>query len=172
MSNQNSRKNNDEPGVGLGGLLNSLGGFLDLVSNFAEKQQEIQRSGEVSSEDKNVKAVYGFSVKVGGGGKPTIEPFGNVIKKGSQGPVVDEEREPMVDVFDEEGHVMVVVELPGVGENDIKFVVDGTNLSLSAGRGDRKYSKEIRLPAACTGEGAAAACRNGVFELKLTKVGG
>jgi len=66
---------------------------------------------------------------------------------------------------------MVVVELPGVDEDDIKFLVDETNLSLSARRGDRKYSKEIRLPAACTTEGAAAACRNGVFELKLMKVG-
>lgn len=171
MRDRNSRKNSEDSGVGLGGLLNSLGGFLDLVSNLAEKQQELQRTGEVASEDNKVKAVYGFSVKVGGGGKPHIEPFGNVIKKGTQGPVVEDEREPMADVFDEEDHVMVVVELPGVDEGDIQFKVRDTLLSLSARRGDRKYAKEIRLPAACAEAGASAACRNGVFELKLKKAG-
>lgn len=165
---RNSKKTEEESIGGMSGLLQGLGGFLDMVSSFADKD-EARRSGEWTKESKGMKAVYGFSVRMGGGEKPRIEPFGNVVKKGARGPAVDDEREPMIDIFDEDSHIVVVVELPGVEESDIKFTVDGDDLSLTARRGERKYSKEIQLPCVVTAKGAVAAYRNGVFELKLTK---
>lgn len=157
-------------GVGFGGLLQGLGGFIDLVSKLAEQEgTTIERQGEVSDDGKGTKAVYGFSVRVGGGGKPKIEPFGNVIKNRGAGPVVESEREPMVDTFDEERHVLVIAEMPGVQATDIQFEVQGDVVSIRAHRGERKYAKDLRLPAAVTEEGAEAAYRNGIFELKLCK---
>lgn len=162
-----------DAGVGLSGLLQSLGGFLDLVSNLADKEgQEFHRSGELGDEAKGHKAVYGVSVRLGGGGKPRIEPFGNVIKKGTRGPVVDDVREPLVDVFDEDGHLLVVAELPGVEERDIGYELAGERLTLTARRSSFKYAKELLLPAPVTAEGAQGAYRNGVYELKLRKAGG
>ena len=162
------REDQGEAGVGLGGLLHSIGGFLDLLSTIADKTGgEFSRAGEVDG-DKGVKAVYGFSVRVGGGGKPHIEPFGNV-KQAEQGAVVEEEREPIVDVFDEDDRILIVAELPGVGADDIRFEVDGDVLSLSARHGERKYSKEVLLSSPVAAEGAVSSYRNGVFELKLTK---
>jgi HSP20 family protein len=155
--------------AGLGGLLQGLGGFLDLVSNLAEREgTTFERQGEIGDE-KGKKAVYGFSVRVGNGGKPKIEPFGNVIKNRGSGPAVEDEREPMVDTFDEESHVVVIAEMPGVNESDIQFEVRGDVLSIRAHRGARKYSKELQLPAAVKEEGAEAAYRNGILELKLFK---
>jgi HSP20 family protein len=160
----------DGGGVGLGGLLQGLGGFIDLVSKLAEQEgSTIQREGQFGDEKKGTKAVYGFSVRVGGGGKPQIEPFGNVVKNRGSGPVVEDEREPMIDAFDEEGYVLVIAEMPGVNESDIRFEVEGETLSIRARRGERKYAKEIQLPATVTEEGAEAAYRNGIFELKLKK---
>lgn len=123
----------------------------------------------MSDEKKGTKAVYGFSVRVGGGGQPKIEPFGNVVKNRGSGPVVEDEREPMVDTFDEEGHILVIAEIPGVNESDIRFEVQGDTLSIRARRGERKYVKELQLPAAVTKEGAEVAYRNGILELKLRK---
>jgi len=163
-----------EAGVGVGGLLHSIGGFLDLLSNLAEKAEqvggEIKRTGEIGDDKdgKGVKAVYGFSVRVGGGGKTHIEPFGNV-KQDERGAVVEEVREPIVDVFDEDERILVVAELPGVGADDIRYEVDHDVLTLSASRGDRKYSKEVVLSSAVVSEGAAASYRNGVYELSLHK---
>ncbi|MBI4575619.1 MAG: Hsp20/alpha crystallin family protein [Planctomycetes bacterium] len=158
--------------VGLGGMFRSLGGFLDFLSDLAEKAGEeggeFKRSGELGDEKKGVKAVYGFSVRVGGGGKPLIENFGNVRDNG-QGAVVEEAREPMVDVFDEGDHLTVVAELPGVGANDIRFEVKEDVLNLSATRGDRKYRKEVLLPSAVRAQAATSSYRNGVFEIKLPK---
>lgn len=168
--------------VGLGGMFRGLGGFLDLLSNLAEQAKEhggeIHRSGEIGNldhdEKKGIKAVYGFSVRMGGGGKPVVEQFGNV--KGprpgaapGQGPVVEEAREPMVDVFDEGDHIVVIAELPGVDAADVSFEVKEDVLELSAARGERKYRKELLLPAAVHAQAVTSSYRNGVLELKLPK---
>jgi HSP20 family protein len=156
--------------AGLGGMFKSLGGFLELLSDLAEKgDTEFTKSGEVGDDKKGLKAVYGFSVRVGGGGKPRIENFGNVKSDRDGSPVVEEAREPMVDVFDESDHVLVVAELPGVAEKEISFEVKGDVLHLSAAHGDRKYQKELLLPSAVLEKGATSSYRHGVFELKLPK---
>ncbi|HVE82623.1 MAG TPA: archaeal heat shock protein Hsp20 [Myxococcales bacterium] len=153
-------------------MFRSLGGFLDLLSNLAEQAGteggEIHREGELGDDRKGVKAVYGFSVRVGNGGPPRIEKFGNVQDSG-RGPVVEEAREPMVDVFDEDQHLLVVAELPGVDAADIRFEVKEDVLNLDASRGDRKYRKEVLLPAAVKAEEATSSYRNGVFEIRLPK---
>jgi HSP20 family protein len=155
--------------VGFGSMFRSLGSFLDLVSNLAEQGGELKRSGEIANDKKEVKAVYGFSVRVGGGGKPLVEQFGNVKDDGRTA-TVEETREPMVDVFDEGDHLHVVAELPGVELGDVRYEIKDEVLSLSAARAERKYRKETLLPAPVVAAKAVPSFRNGVFELKLPKV--
>ena len=73
---------------------------------------------------KGMKGVFGFSIKTAGGGKPIVEPFGN-IKKTPKGPTVEEEREPITDVFDEKDEIRVYAEMPGVNQEDIKLDIKG-----------------------------------------------
>ncbi len=156
--------------AGVGGMFKSLGGFLELLSELSEKGGgEFSRSGRIGDDKKGVKAVYGFSVRVGGGGKPLIENFGNVKSDRDGSPVVEEAREPMVDLFDESDHLLVVAELPGVSEKEIAFEVKGDILHISAAHGDRKYQKELLLPSPVHEKGASSSYRHGVFELKLPK---
>ena len=104
---------------GAGGIFRTVGSFLDLLSDMVEKgETEIRREGELGQK-KGMKAIYGFSIKLGGEGQPRVEPFGNVRREKGKGPVVEEVREPMVDVFDEKDALVVVGELPGVSEKDI-----------------------------------------------------
>lgn len=155
--------------AGLSGVLRGLGGFVDLISKLAEQGGgEIKRSGEIGGDGKGVRAVYGFSVRLGGAGTPVVEPFGNV-RRGEQGPVVEEVREPMVDVFDEGDRLSLVAELPGVDAGDVRYEIHGDVVSLSATHGDRRYRKEILLPSPAASEGATSSYRNGVFELSLAK---
>jgi len=73
----------------------------------------MNKEGEVdlSHVKKGMKAVYGFTIKSAVGGKPVVEPFGNV-KQTPKGPTVDEEREPMTDVFDEKEEVKSMPKCP------------------------------------------------------------
>lgn len=149
----------------LGGLFKGLGQLIELADKVS-KQGEFSIPGQ-----KDLKGVYGFTIRtlVGANGEsqPVIQPFGN-IKKTPQGPIVEEEREPIIDVFDAKKTIQVVAELPGVTEQDIHYEIHGDVLLLST-TGTRKYYKEILLkhPVA---EKAEVKYKNGMLELKLKKI--
>jgi len=154
---------------GLGGLFKGIGDFMDLLSEMVEEgETEVKRTGEfkVKGLDK-AKGIYGFHVRTGLGGIPTVEHFGN-IRATEEGPVVAEEREPLVDVFDEGDVILVVTELPGVEKDDIHIEVKDDVLSLST-VGDRKYVKEVLLPSLVDPAMMETTYRNGVLEVRLGK---
>jgi len=155
--------------ISFGGLFQGIGSVIDLVSKMEEEGKgETKREGEFTSPSGRVKAVYGFSVKTGVGGKPTVEPFGNV-RKTPKGPVVEEERQPLVDVFDEKDHVLVIIELPGVEKEQISAEVKGDILTLSAATGERKYYKEVILPKDVDAGTLKSKYKNGVLEIRIEK---
>ncbi|MBU4361211.1 Hsp20/alpha crystallin family protein, partial [bacterium] len=131
---------------------------------------EIKKEGEIdlSNLKKGMKGVYGFSIKTMTGGRPVVESFGN-IKKTPKGPTVEEEREPITDVFDEKEEVRVYAEIPGVNEEDIKLDLKGDILDILAKSGDRKYHKEILLPAKVKSETLISSYKNGILEVKIRK---
>jgi HSP20 family protein len=170
MTKQGDRSGKLPGEMNLGGRLRSLGGFGEPVSKLAE-QGEIHRTGELETKSDAVRAVYGVSVRVGGVGGPRVEPFGNV-KTSDKGPAVVEVREPLIDVFDEEDHLLVIAELPGLEAKNIKLEVRDDVLEISGGQRDRRYHKEVLLPAVVDGAAATSNHHNGVFELKLPKKAG
>jgi HSP20 family protein len=112
--------------------------------------------------------VYGYSIKVGPDGKPEIREFGNV-KQSRHGPEVKEEREPLVDIIETDGEILVVAELPGVDKEDIELHGTETSLTISVDVPQRKYYKEIKLPARVNAKEAKTAYKNGVLEVRLPK---
>jgi HSP20 family protein len=113
--------------------------------------------------------VYGYSVKIGPDGKPEIREFGNV-KPSRFGPKVKEEREPLVDIVETDGEVHVVAELPGVEKDDIKLHGTEDTLIISVDTPQRKYHKEIVLPAKVNVKEAKTQYKNGVLEVTLPKI--
>lgn len=162
---------------GLGGLFKGLGNLIDTATRLAEKGEEISRTGEIRFSGlekikgiKDLKGVYGVRVSTMADGRPSVQPFGN-IKKTPKGPVVEEVREPLVDVFDEEDHLLIVAELPGVEKNDVHTEIKGDILILKAEKGERKYSKEVLLPSAVDVNTLESSFKNGILEIKLMKAG-
>lgn len=156
----------------LGGLFKGLGDLIDLADKVTKEGGTMERSGEFRVPgEKEVKGVYGFTVRtmVGPQGerKPVVEPFGN-IKKTPKGPVVEEVREPIIDVFEEKEAVQIVAELPGVAESDIQYEIHGDVVTLST-TGKRKYQKEILLKSPVDEKSAQRNYRNGMFELILKR---
>jgi len=169
------RKPEKKPNVnvdfGLGGFLKGLGSLVDLAKELAEKGgTEIRKEGEFEPHgDKGIKAVYGFSVKLGSGETPTIEPFGNVRESGKTGPIVDDVREPMTDLFDEGKFFVVVAEMPGLNEKDVKCEVARDILTISGRTGEKQFYKEMLLPAVIAESKTVKTYKNGILEVKLWK---
>jgi HSP20 family protein len=156
--------------LGFGGLFKGLGNFIDLLGDMIETgEEEVTRSGEfrVKGLGDKGRGVYGFSVRSGIGGIPRVERFGN-IRATEEGPVVAEVREPLVDLFDEEREIVVVAELPGVGEDEVHIEIQDDILSLET-TGKRKYAKEILLPEPVDAATLQKAYKNGILELRLKK---
>jgi len=114
--------------------------------------------------------VYGFSMSLGPDGKPVIREFGNV-ESSRFGPQLREEREPLVDVMEEGNDVVVVAEIPGVEKNDINLNTTEDHLTISVDTSNRKYRKELALPARVDHKSARASYKNGVLEVRLKKLG-
>lgn len=163
-------------GFGLGGLLNGISSLVEKASDLAEKGEQLSKTGEFRvggippgvRGGRDLKGVYGVSVRTMAGGKPKVETFGN-IKKTPKGPVVEEMLEPMVDVFDEGDTIKVIAELPGIQADDIQTEVKGDMLMLSAEGKTRKYNKEVLLPAMVCEDKIESSYENGILEIILHK---
>jgi len=156
--------------LGLSGLLDGIGNLIDMAAKLKEAGGEVGKEGEIDLGHlkKGMKGVFGFSVKTAVGGKPIVESFGNV-KKTPQGPKVEEEREPITDVFDEKQEIRIYAEMPGVNKEDIKLDLKEDILDISAQTGDRIYHKEILLPAKVKTQSLSYAYNNGILEIKIKK---
>ncbi|MDR3637641.1 MAG: Hsp20/alpha crystallin family protein [Isosphaeraceae bacterium] len=156
------------------GLLGGLGQLIEKLGDLAEKGRELRESGEFQSAGKTMQGVYGFTVKTGLGGsdegKVKVEPFGNIRADAKTGKaVVHEVLEPMVDVFEEPEHVLVVAEMPGVGDEDIRLELRDDVLSIDAARASKQYHKEVLLPASFDTDRMSRSCHNGILEVTLRR---
>jgi HSP20 family protein len=122
--------------------------------------------------------VYGYSMILGSDGKPVIREFGNVKPStkstffGMPKPSLEikNEREPLVDIMDENDNIKIVAELPGVNKSDINLNCTENAVTISVDTPKRKYYKEIELPAEVDSKNAKASYINGVLELTLPKI--
>ena len=81
---------------------------------------------------------------IGGASPRQVRPIGTVWP--AQKKPDDKVREPLVDVFDEGDVLLVIVELPGVNEKDIKIEVEDDRLSVATRTPGRRFAAELYLP--------------------------
>lgn len=94
--------------------------------------------------------------------------------------------EPAVDIFDEEGAIVLVVEVPGMTSEDLQVQVEGNLLTLSGERRqepsqgkvhrtERAYGafrRSFTLPKTVDGDAIDASLKDGILTLRLPKKGG
>ena len=116
--------------------------------------------------------VYGYSVKIGPDCKPIIREFGN-MKPGlgvGRDPInLQERREPLVDIIEEEDEIKVVAELPGVEKKDIKLYATDQTLTIDVETPEKKYHKKLDLPTEIDTSTSSSSYRNGILETTIKK---
>jgi len=158
-------------GGGFGGFLSGLTGLLEKLNELSAAGDELRREGEIRGADGRLRGIYGFTIKTAGTGQSArVEPFGNIRTDKSTGrAVVEEVREPAVDLFVEKDHVLIVAEMPGISATDVKLAVQDDVLTITAAKGDKKYRKEVLLPGVYAKSKMRWVCNNGVVKITCGK---
>lgn len=168
-----------DPISGLSGMLTGVVQIMEQLKGLAEKGEELKKvTGQDSSGTKEVKTDFGYSVQFGGqsfsGGRgfkssiPRSEPF---KKDGSttsrKGRDLDQTREPHLDAFQEDNMYMLVVEMPGVSEEEITFQLTDRVLEIRGQRRDLLYLKNVELPERVLIETMEHVSNNGIVEIRF-----
>jgi HSP20 family protein len=167
--NKDQNQNSDFDLFGLGSLFKGIEKLVDLADKLEEKGG-VSSEGEINLDHlkKGMKGVYGFTINTAGGGSPKVKTFGN-IKKTPEGPKVDEEREPLTDIFDEKDEIVVIAEMPGIEYNDITIDLNEDILEFSAVNKNRKYRKELLLSVKVSKQNLSHKFTNGILEIRIKK---
>ena len=160
----------EEIDLGLGNIFKGLSDLVGKLNEISQSGKDLSRTGEFG-DGKQFKGMYGFTVKTGIGGQETrVEPFGNIRRDARSGKtVVQEVREPVVDIFEEEDHVLLVAEMPGICVEDLRIDLTEDLMTISAERGEKKYRKELLLPGVFPKEKMQISGNNGVLEIKFPR---
>jgi len=158
---------------GLGGLLGGLGGLIEKLGELAEAGEELSRSGELKDASGKIHGVYGINVKTALGDRGQtelkVEPFGNVRRGPVDRPQGEDIREPLVDIHEEDDHVLVLVELPGVAKENVNLKAADARLEITAGRGKTTYRKDVDLPKDCSAKNMSWECSNGILQVRFDR---
>jgi HSP20 family protein len=147
--------------------------FRDMENTMPRDMVRVRRLPDGSVKREYGPFVYGYSVKIGPDGKPIVREFGN-IKPGpsleGEPPLnLQDRREPLIDLIEENGKLKVVTELPGVEKEDINLYVTRDTLTLDVDTSERRYHKKLELPFEIDENSATSTYRNGVLETVLKK---
>ncbi len=136
--------------------------------------------------------VYGYTLTVGPDGRPQVMEFGNAVSFADEGldkenarmasvfeeywcesgpasPKTPTEREPVADINSTDREVKVVMEMPGVKEEDIAINACDGRLEVLTNAPHRNYRKLIELPQDADTETARFTHNNGVLEVTFKK---
>ncbi|RLF47430.1 MAG: Hsp20/alpha crystallin family protein [Thermoplasmata archaeon] len=151
-------------------------GFEDIFEEFDERFRRMQQymnklirdamEGKISGME-GKPYIYGWSIRIGPDGKPEVREFGNVPTRPG---ITEEVREPLVDVIEGDDKISVTAEVPGVKKEDIDLEITDNTLKIKVDTKDRKYYKEVELPAEVDPNSAKATYQNGVLDVELKKL--
>lgn len=158
---------------GLGGVFRELNRLVERLGELSDKDIDVNRTVRFGGEDSDTKGVFGlrFRTGVGQDGRPrtSAQPFGNVRTGGGDEVVVEETRAPVVDVYDESDHVLIVAEMPGVEAGDVAIEVHDDVITVAAASGAHRFRTELLLPYDVDPAPKTVTANHGIIHIELQR---
>ncbi|MHA1379086.1 MAG: Hsp20/alpha crystallin family protein [Candidatus Helarchaeota archaeon] len=140
----------------------------DFLDNFFD-EEGFPKFKTPSGDDFFRPIVMGWSVNIGPDGKPVFTKFGHTPKKNEEEEEerpINESREPLIDILNQDNEIVIVIETPGVEKKDIKLKTTKNQITIEAGT---KFKKILSLPEEVIPEKSKASYNNGLLEVRLIK---
>lgn len=134
----------------------------EFRQRIADTDSEIKHRLETGWSDKKPTVSYGLSIRPLDTRSTKVSTRGAPRKKIKEVKIESTEIEPVFDVFEEEGNISVIAQIPDASEEDLRIKLEGSKLQISAGL----YSKTVALPAEAEAI-TEKSLRNGVLQLKI-----
>ena len=171
----NDGKKQPDETFGIGRLFDELGAAVEKLNNLAEQGQ--RWSKKVGSDDGDgPQAIVDIRIRTaqdaardasvrteGASRRSPVSPDADASEEREV--PIQERQAPPVDIFDEDGHVLVVAEMPGIAARDIDVQLTDDVLAIEATTEDRQYATEVLLPRVAT-EVQTVQANNGIIEIK------
>jgi HSP20 family protein len=110
----------------------------------------------------------GFTIIIRGSGPfPLGTPFG----QGGPSPESDGTFEPLIEVHEGEDEILILAELPGISDDQVRLDFEEEVLRISASDGAREFLGRAEIPPVDPAS-LAASCRNGVLEVRFRRTPG
>jgi HSP20 family protein len=172
MSKDDPQSKDDQTGAaGFAKIARGLSDLFNVLSDF----DQLPRTGRHEKDGKVME--YSFRTRTldesAGGGEegeaaqPRARPAKAPRRAGR--PTGTEMIEPVTDMFDEPGEIVLLFEMPGSEAKDIRCVLDGDILLVEGKSGNRLYRKETLIEAPLAPGAPRQTLRNGVLEVRLSK---
>lgn len=143
--------------------------FEDFGSELFDNLEEmiealLEEMGE------SVPFVYGFSIIHRPGEDTELREFGNVSEysQKEENFFSPETKEPLIDIFENEDTVHVLVEFPEVEKKDLLLHATAQHLEIKV-IGPSEYSEDVELPVLVDPKSAKASYKNGVLEVTFRR---
>ncbi|WP_315073119.1 Hsp20 family protein [uncultured Clostridium sp.] len=165
-------KKQDDDNIGLGSIFRGLDKLINIVGDMIENEEnEVDIKGALNDpeQSKKITANYGFNIKIGGENFKGLRDI-NTANKMKDNSNREKVIEPATDVFDEEERVLIVMELPGVSEEDIKIEIENNILKIEAEVNNNIYIKNVKLSFTPTTENITSQLNNSIYSIIINKI--
>jgi HSP20 family molecular chaperone IbpA len=131
---------------------------------YGKLQEFLEQMIRESMEHGNFMArPMGFTIVIRGGGPFLPGQFGPAPENGGS-------LEPLIEVHEGEGdEVLVLAELPGVSEDQVRLDLEEGALRIAASDGARSFMGRAEIPPVDP-DSLRASCRNGVLEVRFRRI--
>jgi len=131
--------------------------------SFRKLQEFLEQMIRESMEQGNFMArPMGFTIVIQGSGPFPAGQVGFAPENGGA-------LEPLIEVHEDEGEILVLAELPGVSGDQVRFDLEGGALRIAASDGARRFVGRAELPPVDP-DSLSASCRNGVLQVRFRRI--
>lgn len=161
LINQRLSKMSEDRRKTLRDMLDELDRYFE---EFEKDVQDFARHSISAAGPGSEPYVAGFSFRMGPGGRPSVQFFGDspLNSEGSRSPLTEQ----LVD--EKAGLLRIVLDMPGVEKEDIKVEASDDRAVVTAERGSRNYKAEVQLERPVQADTGNAEYKNGVLEISFS----